>query len=744
MKEGTEATKEHNYPFFLEITKALTDQISKINDKLYPYQSAPAAQKPSSEETSSPSKAESKIFESVVKKFFEAIDLAPCHTTKEVESVLKNPVKKPEDNEVRENLQKGTQKGLSLVLLDYLSKPENMEDFLCKVCKSIEIPLSGKNIPKSSPEWVRLTTEYDAAQNKLKETGSSLTHKIIDETIRDKVRGGSNPEVSKQRAQEIFEAHKNRGIRASEKLPAICGLVNEKIKKSNPEKGPVVEIHSELNEIVLKLKEYENKEAVVIQLEQNPETAPLSPADKESILRQLFPCYKLANGIMDFVLVLQASQKEFTFHSNVWTKLTRIEEEFKEFVEFKEKLSKNPLTSVDSLVSAINRAAAHLEEIKAALSEEIKKLQPHLKPELEELKGGIKNLEGSFGSIRENLQEITKRQKPIEALNTLQPFPIDGKRTEPGLIDRFNQLVQRGDYIPVDKWQCLRNIRRKLKAADFGSSEQEQIVNLLNKLRRDHRPNANRDLWNAISNLLEPRKRFLETERNRAGDRLKENVQNSDKLYTAEKNNEDGLRKAAWGNMVNEGKKLHEAAKVLDGEIKGVKKESLTLLDDAELGKLGWLAGILAGLWSPELGVGVTCISLLASRIYYNNRQVKKMEGAKKFGAVLAAPFIANCASWYFRGKLITLNDGLPWLGANDRLLPTIAAAGAATSAQYAASNLLEEVIKIETKEAALEVDRITKLTCDEVLTKPNLINAFIRHAIINALIRAFPPVNKI
>jgi hypothetical protein len=333
-EEGQEATKRHNIPFFLGLTKTLTAQISKVQGKI--------EEGPSSDTSSLYG---IKNFEAIVKKVLWTLDMANCKTADEVRARIEK-LKTPWsglDGEVRNGIQLGIQKGLA-VLCDYLSKQENTEELFANLFESITSPLSGSGkLPMDDKEWSEMAIEYEGAKILLKQAGAELSKQIIQSAIQDKVGGGKVTEAAEKAARAIFSEHKARGRDTFEELLRICKTIRKKLHPLNDVSE--INIYSELASIASILKAFENKERVKITIEQDPppKIATLPHSEQEAILRILHPLYEGANQIMDHVLDLQNLQKQCTSRLEMQQRGDRLLADARKFYELIERAKKETL-----------------------------------------------------------------------------------------------------------------------------------------------------------------------------------------------------------------------------------------------------------------------------------------------------------------------------------------------------------------------------------------------------------------
>ncbi|HSX38942.1 MAG TPA: hypothetical protein VLE95_09025, partial [Chlamydiales bacterium] len=287
--EGKEAAKS-NIPFSIALTKTLITQISKLQGDLQQGDS----------DTSSLAGIGIKGFEPIVKKFLWSLDIAECKTVEEIRLKIEQ-LKRPENDinaEVRKKIQMGIQTGLAAIF-DYLSKQENTEELFATFFDSVSAPLSG-HVPITEKQWIEMATEYEGTKILLKQAGSSLCKQIVQTAVQDAVRGGSNPAAIQKSAQKILSEHKFRGMEVFEELCQIGKTIEKKINQSKDFVGTENDILKELEAMTSILKAFENTERVKITLDQDPppKIAALPNAEREAILRVLYPLYEGSNKTM--------------------------------------------------------------------------------------------------------------------------------------------------------------------------------------------------------------------------------------------------------------------------------------------------------------------------------------------------------------------------------------------------------------------------------------------------------------
>ncbi len=192
---GQEDAQRRNIPLFLALTKALIQQIPKLEQKL---------EQRSPNQDASFSLSRIKNFEGIVKKLMRSIDLADCKTPEEVKArlaLLEVKQKTSLDGIIRAEIEEGIQKGLAATF-DYLSKQENTEELFALLCEAASAALFGTS-PIDEEEWKTVETEYTGARIGLKQSVSTLFDRIVKKEIRDALRSGSDPKAADHRAGRI-------------------------------------------------------------------------------------------------------------------------------------------------------------------------------------------------------------------------------------------------------------------------------------------------------------------------------------------------------------------------------------------------------------------------------------------------------------------------------------------------------------------------------------------------------------
>jgi len=703
--EGKEATKRHNIPFFLALTRTLTAQVSKLQGKL-------------EEDSSDPSTLGGiKNFESIVKKVLWAIDMAECKTVEEVRIKIET-LKEPEtgiDAEVRGGIQLGIQKGLA-VLFDYLSKQENTEELFANLFESVAVPLSG-NLPMNDKQWAEMTIEYEGAKILLKQAGSALSKQIVQEAVQDKVWGGSVPEVTERMAQKIFAEHKIRGQETFEETLRLCDAIQEKIKQSKDFCVDETSIHTELGALASTLKAFENQERVKITTEQDPppQIALLPNADREAILRVLYPLYEGSDQIMDLVLSLQSLQRQHTARVQVARELRQIKEALEEIAASQTEAS---------LRGPIERMAIHFKNIEAIDSVAAAKLW------------GISE---QIESIRQILSQIESDQKSLEALEKLQPFPALQPAPKTGLLDQLVLYIQGTPPPGFKKWRCVEQIKENVKAASFSPEEEPrvlQLVEMINKYNAmpDPRPDFDIEIWGPLSALLNGRKNLLDTSRRQNGALLERIISRAHQNCSFEEAKTHKLGQRVWEEMREKGTNLHTEALRLRNLIDRAKKEILVHPSAAQIGQiggtLGFLLGLSTGTFSPVAGGAIGAVAATAVANLGNLAKRKWL----KFGVpVVGAGAAAGLAAKYAADASLAQFPNAPYAPA------LISAAGASAGLEYFGAKMTKRLIDTGVEIAMPKVTQIFDTAYEHLLTSDVVINGGLK-ILMKQLVELFPP----
>jgi|GEM_PF-3997752 len=706
--EGEEATKRHNIPFFLALTKTLTVQIAKIQAKL------------EEEPSDSSSLYGIKNFESIVKKFLWAVDMAGCKTVDEVRTRTEQ-LKKPEgglDADVRNGIQLGIQKGLA-VLFDYISKRENTEELFANLFESIATPLSG-NLPMNDKQWAEMAVEYEGAKILLKQAGSSLSKQIVQEAVQDKVRGGSVPEATERAAQKIFAQHRSRGEETFDEMAAYSEALVQKVHRSKDFSTDDTSIHPELGAIASVLKAFENKERVMIAMEQDPppQIAMLPHAEQEAILRVLYPVYEGANDTMNLVLALQALQKR---HSHV-AKTAR------EFRQIKESLEGMAIGQPEPTgLLQITRAQTHFKRIEPLASNPSSELSA---------------LKEQIDSARRFTLQTAELQKALDALEAIQPFAGDDS-LPPGLLDQLVLSVQGQYALGFKKWKCIEQIKEKIKAAGFSPDEQQKAYRLIDRISKynslpEPRPDFEAEIWEPLAHLFDGKKRAVEASQKRLAAQIERAVSRAHQIADAEEAKAHAANQIVWEEMLDKANRLRADAHKLSRTIHNAKKEVLLHPSASQLGQiggtLGYLLGLAASHYSPEYGSLASGAFGAAAALSVSN--LKHL--AKGKWIRFAFPFAGGAAAAGFAAK--TLGDAArgQWLS-----MPTVpalvGAAAASAGLEYVGRNMTRQIIDTGVEVAMPKVTQIFDTAYEHFLTNDIVINGGLK-ILMKQVVELFPP----
>lgn len=708
--EGQEATKRHNIPFFLALTKTLTAQVSKVQGKI------------EEEPSDSSSLYGIKNFEPIVKKFLWTIDMADCKTAEEVRAKMEKlkHAWTAVDAEVRNGIQLGIQKGLA-VLFDYLSKQENTEELFANLFESVTAPLSGGHLPMNDKQWAEVAVEYEGAKILLKQAGSALSKQIVQAAIQDTVRGGNIPEATERTARKIFSDHKTRGKETYEELLRICGTIQEKLHQSKDSYTDDTSIHPDLGEIASTLKAFENKERVKITMEQDPppQIANLSRAEQEAILRVLYPVYEGSNQIMDHVLSLQILQKQHVSHFKSARELRQLKDAIEEIASNQ--------TSAPS-PELIDRMTRHFRNLEA--------LEPALAANLQGLKEQI-------DSICRMLTQIGDEQRALDALAQLQPFPSSEDEEHKGLIDQLVLAVQNNPLTGFKKWRCIDLIKKNVKTAAFSAIDQQIIFELIDKMSKfnslpEPRPDFNQEIWEPLAILLNERKTLLERNQKRTAILLERSIPLAHHSCSLEELKINQLSQEFWGKMEAQGDLLQAEVLRLYKKIQCAQKEVLLHPSASQLGQiggtLGFLAGLAAGSAYPEGGhIFGSVLGAAAASTVANLGSLAKGKWLKFSIPVLgsgaaagfATHYLAEAAKPYFPGK-----SGIPAL---------IGAAGASAGFEYVGAKITKQLIDTGVDVAMPKVTQIFDSAYEHLLTSDIVINGGLK-IMMKQMVDLFPP----
>lgn len=710
--EGQEATKRHNIPFFLALTKTLTALVSKIQGKL--------------DESSSDSSSlyGIKNFEGIVKKFLWTIDMADCKTADEVRAKI-NALAEPEtgiDADVRNGIQLGVQKGLA-VFFDYLSKQENTEDLFANLFESLQSPFSG-HLPMTDKQWAEMAIEYEGAKILLKQAGSSLSKQIVQTAVQDKVRGGNSPEATQRVAQSIFSKHKIRAQETLEELLRVCDTVQEKIQQAKDFCADETSIHSDLASIASILKAYENEERVKITMEQDPppQIATLPSAEQEAILRVLYPVYEGSDQMMDLVLKLQSLQKQHTSSTKITRELRQIREAIEEIVS-------NP--SIPTALEQINRMKNHFDILET--------LDPAASDNLRELKELI-------DAINRSLQQLSKEQKELNALARLQPFPGTKPGAQQGLIDQLVLSVLDKPLPGFKKWRCMEQIKQNVKIAAFSAVDQQRIFELVEKMSKfntlpNPRPDFNREIWEPLSALLNERKSTLDRSQKKAVSLVERSIPRAHQRSSLEETSMHELSQSLWKEMRETGDLLQSNASNLSNLLEQAQKEILLQPTAAQLGQVGGTLGFVLGLaagksMAPEVG---SAFGAVAAASVANLKTLAQGKWVRFSIPVVGAGAAATIATKFFTKAL----DDLFWPDVSNpmpEMIPIlIGAAGASAGLEYVGAKMTKRLIDTGVDIAMPKVTKVFDAAYEELLMNDIVINGTIK-IMMKQIVDLFPP----
>lgn len=708
--QGKEATKRHNIPFFLALTKTLISQISIIQGKM------------EEEPSDSSSLYGIRNFEALVKKFLWTIDMADCKTTEEVRTRLEK-LKQPEggiDATIRQGIQLGIQKGLAVVC-DYLSKQENTEGLFANLFESLTSPLSG-HLPMTDEQWAEVAIEYEGAKILLKQAGSALAKQIVQSAVEDKIRGGLDPEATERAAERIFSNHKARGQEAFEELLPLCDTIERKIDRAQEgfenldhDFSLETSIHPELSAIASTLKGFENKERVQIAMEQDPPPpiAKLPAAEREAILRVLYPLYEGSNRIMDHVLTLQILQKQHTIHSQTLRHLRQI----------KEAIGK--IASNQGCLEQISLAVDCVKKLETIDSKIIN---------LPEMKEGIH-------TIAQALQQIEEEEHSLNALANLQPFPGTSTDMGTGLIDQLVLFVQNTPLPGFKKWKCIAEIKKNVKAAGFTAVDEQRVFELIEKMNKFNslskpRPDFNREIWEPLALLVNDKKTLLERNLKRAALLLERSLPRAHQSNSVEIARMESLSLKDWKEMRENSALLQADVSKLYRLIEQAKKETLLNPTAAQLGQvggtLGFLVGLATGTVSPEAG---SVLGAVSAASVANLSNLAKGKWFRFSAPVLGAGAAAGLATKYLGQAAEKAFPNMPMIPA------IVGAAGASAGLEYVGAKMTKRLIQTSVDVAMPKVIELFDTAYDHLLTNDIVINGSFK-IMMKQMLDLFPPKN--
>lgn len=710
---GGKESNHHNIPFFLALTKTLTQQINHLQESLEQNQSDPDHS----------SIAGIKNFEGIVKKLMRALDLADYKTPEELKEGIRQLEQRKEtdfDAIVRNGIEQGMQKGMA-VLFDYLSKQENTEALFAILFESLIDPLSGK-VPMNDEQWKTIETEYRAATIRLKQSASSLFNQIVKEAVEDKVRGGSIPELGERAANDIFNAHKLHGITTFKELTAQSSRMCEKIEQPGSMSGT---IYPELNAIVTLLKAFENEERVNIAMNQDPppRIAQLPMADMESVLRSLHPLYEGSNELMDLCNTLQTLQQS----------QTHFEKSF------------SILNTIDQILVELLQKDPPLRKLGIRLNQVIKSLEAH-----PELVRETKKLKDQLKAVSELFEELKKEHDALLAINTLKPpgnHSTSVKNKQDNLIVQLALFAHGRPPRNFQKSICLKELRSLVLRATSSKEEQNQLLRLINDISRYNtlpqpRPNFINTIWMPLMGLLDQHNIFRRQNCLHIKNILNRNIPNIQQFTNRHKSHYDQLKKANQKEIKKQASQLKKNSASLEQYIESAQREYQTHLSSADAGVAGFALGALS----------VSAGSAIGARL--------EIEDGEHFGAAVGGFLGAGAAYFVRRLDKLAINKALrglsiesiiaggvggaaAWFASKNApspLTPVLVGASAASAGfEYAAAKFNERAINAGVQLVLPKVESIFDKSYEHLLTNDLVIDSGMKIA-MKQVIKTFPP----
>lgn len=619
INKANKSTQPHHLPFAKALTDATKDQLDKLEaklDKAGPNQPHEA-----------PLSGIERL-KGLIEMIFYNIQFTNTVTPEAIRKKEKELVEKGKEKDFDEAIQQGIKdaalNGIQ-ALLRFLAEDENSEEmfgnFLHLANKAFQ---KGENVtPK----------DYEASKTKLELTVRTLGKKLARQAVK-KTLNTNQPEIVDESALKVFLDHKYDARKVGLLIDHLAGQIHAAIPDAPQEWSQETDILRKLSSMTKAIEAFSSEEQLKNDLN------PLTPAEREGILRPLIPFYEQLRLIMEKVLSMQELQLQQKNHSRAASDYHQIQEIVVEMQRT------HPPETALAQVPLFEEALIRL----------------NINPQIP----NIKDLTDPINEMTNALEKASPHKLITEELDRLGILLDDLKQTM--IANRPDQRKK-----TLEK---IRELFKKIPAADV-----QRLTPLINDIS-SIRINANRDTFERVWNVLKEERELVFKDHNEKRTEyhrqfsaqiapliaLCQNREEHFRNQGKESSKKLAVERDALTNRTGEFKNLSER----------IQKENQLHLNEYHLGMIGGTTlGILA-LFHPA-------VALMAGAAAYKGLQnggellaggQDRNGGLAKIGAAAIGGGIAGA-----------IGAGLPLIG------PPLAVAGAAFVGGAAGNRATEQII---------------------------------------------------
>lgn len=445
VNKGLEATKPHNIPFALGLTRFFNQRLEQLQIKLkngIDTTSSPTGKFPGTE-----------LLSPTIKNLIQALALEGINTPLELRKKFAEIERGK--NLVDSNIELGIEEGIvesGDLLFRYLNETAESGELFAKLLELSVEPFSGR-----ATQQAVLEAEYKAETAKLTRTAEAVFKTIVQQAVAKKF-NGVKPKDSQKAAHSAFEDQRIIATKCAEELNTICTRMALKVAQSREAPTPANNIQTDIASLLQIMQVLADRKELQEQLKN------IKAVDRDAIWSIITPLIERAEKIQERALNLQELQDHYPSHAAVVDHLNEMRDLMR---SIRDQFHAQPRHLQNPLIQSLGKTADDITNCLGAKAPLRLRLQQYI-VEISQLSGSI-----------------VKEQQAIDAIHKLYPPRDHVEEDAPeGLLDQMLNY-ERGVHPRGFKPQaCMAEISKYLvHFPDDERSELERIIGTGSNLR---------------------------------------------------------------------------------------------------------------------------------------------------------------------------------------------------------------------------------------------------------------------